>query len=356
MNIRDKKYYLNQFSIGLVKLDCWLSFKLGRNNKKHLEDVAQGFNPFRILRFERIVSPETLIYPIAASRFVRPETFRMQMSFISKNFNVISLSELIKLIVTNQVIPPRTVVVTFDYGYTDFINNAYPILKEFNVPATLFLPVDCIGTNDASWIDFVVSTIVGLAGMESPILHNQKIRSYISDSLIGDKIPKEQSMEVASILIEEYSLATKQEKRELTDALNEIVEDKKIFIERQFMDWGEISKINQEGGVEFGICGLSCDPMLDLKEGELLKDIVSTTKRTKLHDLKLVSAFSFPEGYFEERYLNELSAVSVQVALGWGDAFMPPISFNGVTKMLGRVLVMEGLANTDYMFENLILI
>ena len=38
-----------------------------------------------------------------------------------------------------QPVPPKTFVVTFDDGYDSVYRNAWPILKELSVPATVFL-------------------------------------------------------------------------------------------------------------------------------------------------------------------------------------------------------------------------
>jgi peptidoglycan/xylan/chitin deacetylase (PgdA/CDA1 family) len=42
-------------------------------------------------------------------------------------------------------------VVTFDDGWRDNYTNAWPILKEYDIPATIFLPTDFIGTGELFW-------------------------------------------------------------------------------------------------------------------------------------------------------------------------------------------------------------
>ena len=46
---------------------------------------------------------------------------------------------------------------TFNDGYKDVYLNAYPILKKFSIPATIFLPTSCIDTGEVLWHDRVFS-------------------------------------------------------------------------------------------------------------------------------------------------------------------------------------------------------
>jgi len=84
-----------------------------------------------------------------SSLSVSPENFYQQMRFLSRcNYNVISLETLVNAIEQDKKLPRNSVVITFDDGYIDNFHSAYPVLKKYNLPATIFVIVNVIGQED----------------------------------------------------------------------------------------------------------------------------------------------------------------------------------------------------------------
>jgi peptidoglycan/xylan/chitin deacetylase (PgdA/CDA1 family) len=85
--------------------------------------------------------------------FVSPESFEKQMKFLYKNhYNVVGLEKIIFYIEKKEKVPPKTVAITFDDGYYNNYQYAYPILKMYKLPATLFVIVDKIG--QPGWLNW----------------------------------------------------------------------------------------------------------------------------------------------------------------------------------------------------------
>ena len=72
--------------------------------------------------------------------------FDKQMQYLSKVYNPISLDQMAQHIQNGTSLPSKAVAVTFDDGYRDNYENAYPILRKYNIPATFFLTTGFIGT------------------------------------------------------------------------------------------------------------------------------------------------------------------------------------------------------------------
>jgi peptidoglycan/xylan/chitin deacetylase (PgdA/CDA1 family) len=74
---------------------------------------------------------------------VSDKTFLRQMRFLKEHhYNVVPLETVYDLIKNKKKIPMRTIAITFDDGYKDNYTYAFPILKKYNFPATIFVIVN----------------------------------------------------------------------------------------------------------------------------------------------------------------------------------------------------------------------
>jgi peptidoglycan/xylan/chitin deacetylase (PgdA/CDA1 family) len=87
---------------------------------------------------------------IPDSCMIDVKTFRSQVRYLKKHFTIVSLAEAIELM-ANNTIEEHTVVITFDDGYQNNLDLAYPILQEENLPATVFLSTSFIDSDTTIW-------------------------------------------------------------------------------------------------------------------------------------------------------------------------------------------------------------
>ena len=76
---------------------------------------------------------------------VKRSDFEAQMKFLKdKGYHVISLNQLIDFIRYKAPIPSKSVVITIDDGWRSTYDIAFPVLKAYGYPATLFICTDMI--------------------------------------------------------------------------------------------------------------------------------------------------------------------------------------------------------------------
>lgn len=69
-----------------------------------------------------------------------PEKFKSQLKYLKDNgYTPITMDELNDFLKNNKTIPEKSVVITFDDGYRDNYTTAFPILKEFDFKATVYV-------------------------------------------------------------------------------------------------------------------------------------------------------------------------------------------------------------------------
>lgn len=96
--------------------------------------------------------PPVLMYhniedlPAGTPLCVTGAQFRAQMKFLRDHkYNIVSLDELADIMDSGKPVPHNIAAVTFDDGNANNYLNALPVLKEFGIPATVFMVSDHIG-------------------------------------------------------------------------------------------------------------------------------------------------------------------------------------------------------------------
>jgi peptidoglycan/xylan/chitin deacetylase (PgdA/CDA1 family) len=83
---------------------------------------------------------------------ITPRTFARQMRWLaSEGYNPISLQDLLDARINHKRLPPRPVILTFDDGYRECVQNAVPILKEHGFTATFYIVAGLVGKT-SGWL------------------------------------------------------------------------------------------------------------------------------------------------------------------------------------------------------------
>jgi len=71
---------------------------------------------------------------------ISPERFSQHMAWLADNqYHILSMEDLLALLKKSEALPDKTVVITFDDGYTSIYSAAWPVLKKRGWPFTVFV-------------------------------------------------------------------------------------------------------------------------------------------------------------------------------------------------------------------------
>lgn len=126
--------------------------------KQLILKFAEALGLLWINRFRNRSQPIVLMY----HRIVRepmlpgidPEIFEQQLAYLKAKFNVISMAQLAEDI-RNQRVKPYSVAITFDDGHGDFYSNAWPLLRKYDLPVTLYVTTDFVDQKCWLWPDLL---------------------------------------------------------------------------------------------------------------------------------------------------------------------------------------------------------
>ena len=77
---------------------------------------------------------------------ISPDVFARQLALLARGrYRVVGLDEVAACLDRGRPIPRRSVVITFDDGYEETHSVAWPLLKQFGFPATVFVTPGEVG-------------------------------------------------------------------------------------------------------------------------------------------------------------------------------------------------------------------
>jgi peptidoglycan/xylan/chitin deacetylase (PgdA/CDA1 family) len=82
---------------------------------------------------------------------IRPELFERLIMMLKKEFDIVSLEELVRHISGGIRSEDRLLALTFDDGPKSYATQAVPVMETYGLPSTCFLITDCIGDQAIYW-------------------------------------------------------------------------------------------------------------------------------------------------------------------------------------------------------------
>jgi peptidoglycan/xylan/chitin deacetylase (PgdA/CDA1 family) len=118
------------------------------SGKRWLDGSKQSANQVMILGYHQVVTDIARterdgVYSLAISA----QTFRRQMEYVRRHYEVLTLDEAAAVLRGTAETQRPALVITFDDGYRNVYQNAFPVLREMGIPAIVFVNTGLIGTN-----------------------------------------------------------------------------------------------------------------------------------------------------------------------------------------------------------------
>jgi peptidoglycan/xylan/chitin deacetylase (PgdA/CDA1 family) len=265
------------------------SARLGRSFIRKVGDaiaaVGVGQGRLCVLNYHRILEATD---PLLESE---PDVaaFRWQMQMLAECFNVLPLSEAIELLGTPRM-PPRAVCITFDDGYRSVHDLALPILKEFKLPATVFVTSGYVGGGNM-WNDRIIEAVQKVPAGQLD-LSELGLGAYSLASL-GDR------QKTVSKLTEASKYLPPQARLDLIKRLEILVGED---LDHDLMLTPEMVVNLDRAGVEIGAHTISHPILTSLTDDSSRLEIAGGKKELEAIIGKPVSLFAYPNGKVDKDF------------------------------------------------------
>jgi peptidoglycan/xylan/chitin deacetylase (PgdA/CDA1 family) len=250
-----------------------------------------------VLCFHRVSDQEDFIF-----QPLQIQLFENLMKYVDKNFKVCTTEQFFDEKCKN--VQPK-ILLTFDDGYKDFIENALPILHKRGMPAVHNIIVEAAETNLPPWTQRFNNIVNDLH------LHRHfKKFNYEGFELNISESKKKTLKSYMKLYL--HLLSVDKENR---DAFFEILEKdlNEISDKNSMMNWDDLHQCISTN-VEIGSHTYSHDSLISILEEEKLMFEIQKSKEKLASELGVnVNLISFPNG----KYNNEIVDVTKKSGYKW---------------------------------------
>jgi len=219
-----------------------------------------------------------------------PEEFAWQVDYIRRRFNPVTFDDIADCFDGRQQLPPRAIAITFDDGFSDVYEYAFPILRRAGVPATVFVSTDYVDQPEPFWFD-LVAWIVANAPADTEFV----IGDLQTNPACGSPLARS----VAAVEILRWLKNCSEPERQA--AVKSIFEKLPNLtlkgIERlgRALTWDQIREM-ASAGIEFGSHTLSHRCLAKLSQAELEHELLASRDRLEEKLSLPVTALAYPFG------------------------------------------------------------
>lgn len=336
-----------------IKLKAALASAIHRSGIISRSLKRYSSDDFVVLMYHRVLPKSEVTRAVQPGMIIEPETLDLHIRFLKKYCELTPLSHLISAQAPGGPDSQHKPLcaLTFDDGWCDFYQYAYPILKHHGVPATVFLPTDFIGTARWFWTDRLGFLLDGITDSpELPIRSQVSEHPLVTKILVGAKNRETRLENAISILKNHRS----EDIEAVLVALIASIGKDLTPRQRAFLSWEEVREMADSGLIAFGSHTAGHPILPTLTEDEVSHEIIKS--RDVLISEKVVSpafiSFSYPNGNFTKRLSGMVREAGYHMAVttqhGWNRCGEDLYT-------LRRIAIHQDMAATEAMFASRLL-
>lgn len=317
--------------------------------------VIKGEN-WRILMYHRVLPQCDVGYFIEPGMYVTPETFREHLIYLKRYCNVLSLTDLLLALENGETLKPRTLALTFDDGWLDNYKYAYPLLREFDIHASIFLATGYIETMRSYWSDEVSATLIAFNNQcaqypedSNGLLMKSGLSQDVLDLLSSVFFKRTVCNSFGPDSLDHFLTLLKGKGRE---SRADIVSKMRNLLIRpiaervDFLNWEQVREMQRSKIISFGSHSHAHEYSTELDDDSFSRDLKKSQDMLAFHGIEPMSVFCYPGGYFD----NNKQLVLSQLAYTHALTVSRKSDLRALPKLIGRVGIHNDITHTQALF------
>ncbi len=278
---------------------------------------------------------------------VTPTSFQMQLEILRERFAMVKLADWVARRERGETLPPRACAITFDDGWADNHEFAFPILQQLKVPATIFLVADMLGTHRQFWPQRLAAMLTEIAEQQPRQWSHPSldwIKSATSSYTFNTLAPTQEQL---SELIAGAKLLPDNEIHRRLDTIASSLGLHCHAAAASILSWPQLREMLDSGLIEAG--SHTCNHIrltADTPRDDLEREIMQSKQQIEQLSGSAVRSFCFPNGDHSAAALSLVKQhyhAAVSTRHGWN-------SLASDVHLLHRIGVHEDIANTRTAF------
>lgn len=233
--------------------------------------------------------------------------FEWQIAHISQHYRPTTFAELENRLKQGEAPDDKAVIVTFDDGFDDNYYHAYPILKKYGVPATIFIATEYIGGNTPFWFDWLV------------YLGNHLDPRKMADLAGLDWNDQWSGREAQCAILRSIKRMWNPDRIKVLDQLDSLLDEsipRADYADSHAMSWDQVREM-ADNGIEIGSHTRSHPILSSLEREQKIDELVGSKEAIEREIGKECIAVAYPVGGSDE-YDQETVEVASRAGYRFG--------------------------------------
>lgn len=278
---------------------------------------------------------------------VTPESFKMHMGILKQYFDIVHFSEWIALKNSDTELPARACAITFDDGWADNYEFAFPILQEMGIPATIFLVSDMVGKNQQFWPERLAQLLTNIA-LQQPDQWSNPVLDWIlkcpTSYTFTSTAPSQHQLSELIAAAKSYSDEDIHQRLDLIEEKLQLASNES---RPSILNWQQINEMCATGLIEAGSHTCNHIRLTDATSHSVLQhEIIDSKTKIENKTGRPVKTFCYPNGDFSDNALSLVMqhySAAVTTKNGWN-------STNTNDYLLHRIGVHEDISSDKTSF------